>query len=415
MVDLNEHNAGDLLRTLPGHSPRPPAVDIARAMREGRRRRTTRRATVAGAIGVAVLVVAGLPAVLLTNRDNSAPPAGTPTTTPASTQRPSVPPAVPNAPVPTSCRAERLPENGNGQTLMTAADPTGKIFYGLTDPSGGDQAVVRWQDGKLTKVPVPGAYPTVSAVNANGLAAGYSGGRDQEKAFLLRDGRIVDLPRPEDIEPVGINSYGDVVGHWIGSAHARPAVWRDLSAEPEFLPLPEGAVWGEPKAIADDGTVVGVVSFGSQQWAYAWAPDGTPRRLAVPEGTPITPTGGPNPGPSVVAEWARGDWASGMVAKYTDRAQPVRWNLRTGKVEGLSGITIPGGPVNGLGWVAGETTDGHGVLLAGGKRIPLPDAYGYHGRVPANTPSFVSDDGRVVAGQSFDTHGAYHAVLWRCS
>ncbi|MEV6928765.1 hypothetical protein AB0M46_30330 [Dactylosporangium sp. NPDC051485] len=414
MVDLNEHNAGDLLRTLPGHSSRPPAVDIARAMREGRRRRTARRATVAGAFVVAALVAAGLPAVLLTSRDDSAPPAGTPTTTPAATQRPSGLPVIPNAQVPTSCRAERLPENGNGQTLMTAADPAGKIFYGLTDPNGGDQAVVRWQDGKLTKVPVPGPYPTVSAVNDGGLAAGYSDDHGRKTAFLLRDGKIVDLPRPQDIEPVGINSHGDVVGHWISGAGARPAVWRDPGAEPEFLPLPEGAVWGEPKAIADDGTVVGVVSFGAQQFAYAWAPDGTPRRLAVPEGTPVTPADGQNPGPSVVVEWARGEWASGMVGKYTDQARPVRWNLRTGNVDTLSGIAIPGGPINGLGWVAGETADGRGMLLAGGRRIPLPDAYGYHGRVPANTPAFVSDDGRVVAGQSFDSHGAYHAVLWRC-
>ncbi|MFG2043385.1 hypothetical protein [Dactylosporangium sp. NPDC048998] len=425
MVDLDEHNAGDLLRPLRDDPPRPPAVDVRRAMRDGHRRRTTRRAAIAGAVGLAVLAVAAVPAVLAaTGDDRLAPPPGGTSPTGVTPAPPSTsgtvdpltatPRPISGAGAPRSCRAEKLPApSGAPKTLVTAADPTGKLIFGLAEYGADVNRVVLWQGNKLSMIDIPGDEPQINSVNEAGTAVGWSMDNGTTTARLYRDGKVTTLPGGTDATAVSINASGAIAGnrgHGGFGPLSHPVVWRDATAPPHELPLPKDAQGGAANDIDDDGTVVGLITIGVQQFPYVWGPDDAGRQLPLPPGTPVSPNGGGKPGPSSTVSHVRNGWAIGSSGAYTPSVRRTRWDLRTGAVQ-----TLPDQDtslVNARGWLAGTGPDGHAILVAGDKRIQLPHAYPHPQSV---LPITISDDAHTITGNSYDQSGDIHPVLWRCS
>ncbi|GAA3298171.1 hypothetical protein Dvina_52430 [Dactylosporangium vinaceum] len=404
MVDLNENNAGDVFRAgLSADSPRPPRVNIAEAMRAGRRVRTVRRASVAGGVGLAVLVAIAVPAALAANRNSATPPPGGATPSASATgTRPSRAALPPLAP-PTSCTAENVPAPSGASTWsVTAASPDGKIIYGQYI-HGRDSRV--WRVPKLT-APIPPDDQYVSGVNNDGLAVGFGNIDVQVTAWTLRGNQVTPLPGGVMAYATGVNAAGQVIGSRGSTGPGgHPIVWRDTAAAPADLPLPEGAYGGEALAIADDGTVVGAVTVGLREYPYAWGPDNTGRPLAIPPGVSTSPNAGTEPGPLTLARQVSGPWATGVAGLHLS-PQPVRWNLDTGVAEvipGLQGKAVAG---NGRGWVAGVQAGGKGVLLAGDQRVVLG---------AGDAPVTVSEDGRTIAvnhatGQSTTSAKIYHCT-----
>ncbi|WP_433611545.1 hypothetical protein ACQP2P_44590 [Dactylosporangium sp. CA-139114] len=428
MVELNEHNAGDLFRAgLSPEPPRPPRVDVAIAMRDGRRRRAARRAALVGGIAVAAAMAVAVPAALALTRNESAPPGLDPTAvasehpvnpntgTPGPTARRSLE-APPFAEPPTSCTAHELPSPSSGgeSTLVTAGSPNGKVHFGLLYRADGEKQVVRWRAGQPALLAFEGDEPRIQSVNNNGEAVGDSLVNGTETAWLLgADDQVKRLPGGEHAHAVAINGVGEVAGsRGSDGPGGRPTVWRDTGAPPVDLPLPAGATGGQVRAMDDWGSVFGSVTFGTRELPYTWAPDGTGRQLPLPPGTPTSPSGGPKPGPSSIVYDARAGWAVGITGLYSPTPRPVRWNMLTNTVEVLTGLDRATA-VNGMGFTIGNTAAGRGVLLAEDQRIVLP-AILNPGKDRPNTPATISDDGRTIAGQAWRDSNTFQAVVWNC-
>jgi hypothetical protein len=418
-VQLDESNAGELLRNLPDEPPRPPSIDIEAAMRQGRRRRLIRRAALTGgALSLTLVAIAAVPIALAANADRSRNAAGESTAAPSvsAVGSPSAsaavsPPASRAAPpaavtAPTSCKVEKLPIPDNvAMALVTAADPTGRYLFGRSYPRAGEHQTLLWKDGKATKIAVPGDDPVINAVNSAGVAVGSSISGDTWQAWVYHDGRVEQLPGV-NTWATGINVDGTVVGARAdpGKGLRTPVIWRSLTAEPQDLATPEG-MNGEARDIADDGTVVGQIFGNEGESAYAWSPDGIGRKLALPGDK--AERGGS------AAYTVQGDWATGING-VQGGGGGLRWNLRTDEVEAVSAFSIRPSTANASGWMVGTDAQGRGLLVAGGKKVQLPDGYLHKAGEQSNIPETISDDGKVIGGQADDAGGTIHAVVWHC-
>ncbi|MGI5238899.1 hypothetical protein [Dactylosporangium sp. CA-139066] len=425
-MDLNEYNAGDLLRTLPDEPPRPPSIDVARAMRDGRRRRRLRRRALAGGVLVLTLAaVAAVPVALAATRGPDRRPDLAPAasgssggTSAAAKAAPTVRATARAIAVPTSCKAEKLPIPDNvTMALVTAADPTGSIIFGRSYPKGGDQQVLVWQDGRATKVAVPGADQAISAVNAAGVGVGNSWVDSGPVAWLYRDGKVTKLPGGDGVTVAGINAAEVIVGN---NGTGRPLIWSSPTAEPRPLALPDDATGGIASAIDEDGTVIGsiytTIPGGVQTTAsdprgvragvaYAWAPDGTGRRLPAPAVVSGTGYG---------AFTIRNGWVIGVNRPAGAPASGLRWDLATGTVETVPGFATRPDTANASGWMVGTDPEGHGLMVAGDKRMQLPDPFQHKPSTTSLLAVTISDDGRTIAGQADDPSDTIRAIVWRC-
>ncbi|WP_433053351.1 hypothetical protein [Dactylosporangium sp. CS-033363] len=425
MVDLNEHNAGDLFRAgLDPESPRPPRVSIATAIHDGRRRRTSRRLAVAGGAAVAIAVAVAVPAALAATRNDSAPPGLNPTA-PAASPYPAItdtgtpgptrsgPPigatpgasfaAPPFAEAPTACDVHALAGTADGTaTLVTAGSPDGAVHFGQQYRKGEAAVeVVRWRAGQPAVVAVPGADAEVVAVNNGGDAVGNSKLDGQPTAWRLRGDTVTPLPGPGEAYAHAVNVQGDVAGNrGADDVRGRPVVWRGGNPYAD-LPLPAGATGGRAMAIDEWGSVFGSVAFGARVVPYSWAANGTGTQLPLP----------PNTGSATVTS-ARSGWATGTAGDGAS-ARPVRWSTLGGIVVVLEGIKPAPGEVNANGMVLGRADDGRAVLLAGEKRIVLPAILDPTGDRP-NLATALSDDGRTIAGRALGADGTVQAVVWTC-
>ncbi|WP_433211744.1 hypothetical protein ACQP00_51110 [Dactylosporangium sp. CS-047395] len=424
MVDLNEHNAGDLLRAgLDPESPHPPRVSIAAAIHDGRRRRASRRLAVAGGVAVAIAVAVAVPAALAATRNDSAPagpdptppatphPVVTDTGTPGPTR--SVPPpggtpgasyaAPPFATAPAACDVHELAAPaGGGPTVVSAGSPDGSVHYGLRHRTDGTDEVVRWQAGQPSLPTLPGEDPLVVAVNNGGDAVGNSTIAGRPAAWRLHDGKATLLPGEERAFAKAVNIKGDVAGNrGSNDASGRPIAWRGGNP-PVELPLPSGATGGRALAIDFWGTVFGSVAYGTAEVPYSWDVNGTGAPLPLPPGST-----------TAVVTSAREGWASGFADQSTAHPKPVRWSTLGGIVVVLDGIESPAGEVNANGFVLGRATDGRAVLLADDQRIVLPAILDPTAARP-NTPVTLSDDGRTIVGQATRPDGSFQAVVWTC-
>ncbi|WP_229073420.1 hypothetical protein [Actinoplanes sp. DH11] len=395
------------LKSLDDEPDTPSTVDIDRAISTARRRRRLRRGAVV--TGVAVVTVAasatasllpgsGLPQVTATN-----------TAVPADKASP-VPAPTTAVPGPAACKLTRLPvPDGEPMALVTGADPTGRWIAGRTYPtSGGYQAVI-WRDGKVSKVEMPGDLEeALRDVNTSGLAVGWSYSEAGPVPYAYRDGRTTKLAAAGSANAV--NDAGQIVGD-DNAGHG--LFWPSADAKPKRLPTPAGAKQAQARAIDEDGTVAGSLDLARP---YLWLPDGTHRELPMPE---------IDGKPAKIAQAfdIRNGWVTGMAsaAGHKDRenrsSEPVyaaRWDLRTGKAELVGELQYPADAVNAHGWQVGNDAKGYAVLVTGDDVVRLPGLGRNRPDGTATIASTLSDDGRIIAGQSDDKSGTIQAVIWNC-
>jgi probable HAF family extracellular repeat protein len=106
----------------------------------------------------------------------------------------------------------------------------------------------------------------------------------------------------------------------------------------------------------------------------------------------------------------RNGWVIGRIG-----ASPVRWNLRTGDVREVTGLVGYASAVNRYGWQVGVDAQGRAVFRPDAGPVVMPDLAVHKPGGLSNIPTTVSDDGKVIGGQSDDRSGVIHAVLWTCS
>ncbi|WP_238013400.1 hypothetical protein KZZ52_23765 [Dactylosporangium sp. AC04546] len=372
MTTSEEHRVATLLRAaaVPG-----PRVDIARAIRDGRRRRRRRQtavaATTAGlAVGVTALGVPWLGADRAVDR--VAPPLA------------SAPVSV-AAPAALSCAAERLPMPIDGPVAVAlSVDPTGRHVLGEIGGGEENNHVVLWSAGSATVLPAAARHP--GGVNAAGMVVGTDGAG---AGWLWRGGGLVAVTTPAGYDRVllyAINGRGEIAGTaWGPGERHRAVVWTAEHPDQYQFAAPEGS---SATGITDDGTVFGELGARPYRW-----PGGP---LALPAG--VT-TG--------TVEAVRGQWAIGTVPGEQHMILPVRWNLATGEVSRL-----PFGSADAV-TRAGEVlaTDGAPALLSADgsvRRLPgLPSGGTYQA-------TGLSDDARTVVGSVFE-QSRYSPIVWRCN
>ncbi|MEN3303846.1 MAG: hypothetical protein V7603_48 [Micromonosporaceae bacterium] len=411
---IDEESAGTVLSRLDEDPVVPSTVDIVRAVTDGRRRRRNRRlagyAAVAG--GTAVMLV-GASAVAGTLRG---PAASAPGSAGSATASVEVAP-----PGPTSCAIKQLPlPDGRKMALVTGGDPVGRFLLGRTYPdhsSGGSMGlhVVIWDRLRPTVVAVPGDDQSLQDVNSHGVAVGSGWGQSGTVAYYYRDGKVAKLPGGDGADAKAINDAGSVVGE----RGQKPVVWRSVDQAPVDLALPSGAASGAAVDIDEDGTVIGAVGADlTNQRPYVWSRDGSGHYLVIPSGVPPVPakSGATKAGavntsvPSANVRNIRNGWVTGRV-----NATPVRWNLRTGDIRQFPEFGGFADGINRYGWQIGLDTQSRARLVADAAPVVLPELAKHRAGSLSNIPTTISDDGKLIGGQSDDGNDVIHAVMWTCS
>ncbi|GAA3265290.1 hypothetical protein Dvina_16620 [Dactylosporangium vinaceum] len=343
--------------------PMPP-LPVAQVLAEARRRRRRRlRRIGAAATAAAVLAVVGAVAVARTF-------AG-----------PSITAAGPG------CAVERLPlpPGVSGGVMTSGIDPSGRLVIGKTGDRNAAKALL-WSGGAVAVLPesfVP------QAVNAAGMIVGFTGpdrrGDDAEQRPVAWDGtRLIRLPLPDGAiggTAYAVNAGGDVLGTLVRADGTWIAVsWRTAGGAAIVSVLPGRSGLG----LTDAGVAVGVEQSGGRP--VRWTPGSPAVALARPAGTE-----------SSAPRSAAGDWAAGPASKpptgdkNADFAMlAARWNLRTGAVELIPGIS--GEWVSGSGAVAGLTNQGEPAVWRDGQVYVLP------------MPADFDPGGSIVAGLTADGH-----------
>jgi hypothetical protein len=416
----------DLLKSLDDEPRTPSTVDIQRAIADGRRRHRARHAmSYAGAAAVTAVAVAGV-SVAAGTAGTKVPQAAASTKATA-TKPPYTIPGTPGwqapaATPPTGCELEKLvAPDGAPMALVSGADPSGRYIVGRSYPKGGGYQAVIWHDGKGRKVLLPGDLEeSLQDVNAKGTAVGWSYAESGPVPYAYRDGKVSKLAGVKRGSALAINEAGAIVGE-DDAAHAA-LVWPSATAKPFRLPVPAGVEAATAQDIDEDGTTVGIVD---DERPYVWFPDGTHRELPMPviDGAPAA---------TARVFSIRNGWATGTAANGSEAAGgktseadkgkgaaakmvAVRWNVRTGAVETTGELEMRADAVNAQGWQVGISAEGRAVLLAGAAPVRLPELAPHKPGGLTNIPSTLSDDGRVIAGQSDDGTDTIQAVVWRCS
>jgi hypothetical protein len=418
-MDFNERNAADLLAPLLEATPAPPRVDLDEAMGTARRRRRVHRAAGgAGVIATVAVVAVVVPLGINAMRTGAArivsPAAGASATT-------TLHPAAPNAePTSLSCSEHLLPvPDGVTMALVggNGGDPTGRYLIGRSYPHGGNhEQPLIWDNGVPHKVPIKGDDADLSAVSSNGTAVGESFSGETQSAFIYRTGKVSKLGGLTNVGPVAVNNAGTVAGARNDHNTNLPIVWRTPSSPAMYLPLP-GSKWrGSPDAVLDDGTIVGTVmpTFDSMtSQTIIWHADGTFRLLPQPTVPGVTGING---------FWigdVRGNVAFGRAVVNT-KAGTAFYSIAQDLNSGV--VTALGDPHFGL--VAGNAN--HWLVgMAAGVTSPVPALWTPStGIVKLPTlakktgigdeAAYISDDGKVIAGQNTDKNGVIRAVVWRC-
>lgn len=420
------------LRALDEEPPTPSRVDVERAIADGRRRRTRRGVGYAGAATLTVAAVVGASMVVggLSTDDRPNADATDTTDTTAAAGTPKAAYTIPGiadwqppaATPPTTCTLEQLPVPDNEPMALTSgADPSGRYIVGRTYPEGGGYRSVIWQDGQATAVDLPGDVEELLVdVNSAGTAVGWSYPDDASTEsdpipYVYSGGQVTPLPGVPTGNAEAINDAGAIAG----TAEDVPLVWPSATAEPIRLPLPDGAKKAKVMGLDEDGTVVGVVGDATP---YVWLADGTHHALPMPD------LGG-EPADSGMVFTVRNGWAIGWVSTEDspnasgispaagdgDQPRAVRWNIGTGEVsvhdDTLNG---PVAGVNAHGWMVGVSKERRAVLVTDAGTVALPELAPHDPGLLTNIPSWVSDDGSLITGQSDDATDTIQPVVWRC-
>jgi hypothetical protein len=392
---MSEERDAVVLRVLEAELP-PSTVDIDRAVRAGRRRERRRRGLAVGAALAGVVVAAGAGLVAVNREPDPPGPVLGSTSTSAS--------------VPSACVATRLA--GPAGATASYISPNGRFIAGGTDA---DPIVpLLWTDGSAAALPVPagvGAEP--HAVNDDGVVVGLARRDNRMLPFVIRGGAYAELPVPPAAEGVahGVNARGDAVGEmWWPNGDSKAVLW---PASGQMTTLPATGHGASARAIADDGTVLGTLDDGAVP--YAWSPGGTGRALPTPQnsgsgkvfgvaGDYAYGHAGTAPQPTGAVGADRGTGRDGD-QKVVPTSQPrwVRWQLSTGAVVEVTGLTATG--VDATGAVVGFVRQGDHFTPArwhDGKITLLP---GPDSAEAAGTQVATSRDGTRLAGGT---------LTWRC-
>lgn len=415
----------DLLRSLDDEPDTPSTVDIRRAISTARRHKNRRNAGYAGAAAVTALAVAGTPVMVRQMTDEVTPPvAGTaPAPAASATTRPtySIPGRRGWAPAPAeppaTCEIDRLPApDGAPMSLVSGADPTGRYIVGRTYPEGGGYQAVLWNSGQPVTVPMPGdEEELLTDVNTGGTAVGWSFKGGAPIPYAYAGGKVTKLAGVKKGSAHAINDAGAIVGD---NDAGKPMVWPSPTAAPDKLPVPGGVKEAQARDIDEDGTVVGSLDM---RTPYVWFADGTHRALPMPEldGKPAgiaqafhvrngIATGMAGPAPAAAKDKGR----EGRGAATPVHA--VRWDVRTGESQVVEQLKHPADAVNAQGWQVGTDRRGYAAFFTGGDTIKLPVLGKDTPDGVSTIASTLSDDGRVIAGQSDDKDEVIQAVVWRC-
>jgi hypothetical protein len=271
-----------LLRPLAEEPGGVPRIDVARAMRDGRRMRG-RRWWAGGSAVVAAVAAASVGGALVTAQDKPDPKV-----------------LPPDPPVPTSCTASLLPIGRHPDADVAAGDPSGTWHTGVSEPNYHEpplfNSLLIWRNGKLVadaKVPAAGFMAT--DVNGSGVAIGFNdAGADQPYAY--RDGKFHKLAGGYG-NPAAINDAGVIVGN-VGREpnKAVPVRWSSVDGAAEPLEIPAGVRPTDIRVrdVAEDGSIIGEIG----RAGYLWRPDGTGGYIVPPKGSYPRPSMSPVPRPS---------------------------------------------------------------------------------------------------------------------
>lgn len=403
--DDDERRAIALLSPLAGEPTGPTRIDVARAMRDGRRRRSTRWWASATAVVALTATTAAGGTLAVTALDRPSPrPAR-----PAPTAVPSISVAAPPA-GPGNCTVTRLPTNGVKKALVTAGDPTGRWLTGRTYPgnTGPSRPLIVWKDGTVAANPkVSGGDQRLNDINSGGVAVGSSFDPD-ETPFRYAEGEVTTL-RGGAGEATALNDAGVMVGVLGELDDRRPVRWTSATAQPERLPLPDRVLWGQAIDIDEEGNVLGTVGAARQiGTGYLWLADGTVRRMPLPKD-------GDRQATEFWPAAIRNGWVVGRAAFETDESttfEYYRYSLATNRYEQLASEGGMPAKVAANGWIVGESR--RPVITSDAGRTTMLPKYPDEAANPTYLPSSISDDGRVVGGYVIGDDIQNQPLLWRC-
>ncbi|WP_250001968.1 hypothetical protein [Actinoplanes sp. M2I2] len=408
---MNDEEYGILvLRPLGGDPEGPSAIDVGKAMRDGRRRR--RRWWTGGSTLAAVLVAALTGGVLV-----------------ATQQTPRPGPDLPPDPVlPAACTAGPLPTGPHESAEVSGGDPSGAWLVGMSDahlPTPPvSHSVLLWHNGELVadvrprdvRKGSPGVR--MNDVNGSGVAVG-SDPRGNSDPWVLENGEVRKLAGAPG-EANAINDAGVIAGRSGPPGQRRPVRWTSPDAEPTPLPVPAGLGNVQPTVtdIAPDGTIIGEI--GGR--AYLWWPDGTSGYVGLPTvegrkadgflpmafshgwlyGTLFLPMAEPSP-----AGFLGGEARDTPIYRYDLRSRIWQkladWQMETQVAGTFHGQFMAAEP----------------KVFVGRQVLSLP---AYPAPIMDGTANFlienVSDDARTVAGTALsgvaDPSKPAVPVIWRC-
>ncbi len=381
----------ELRNRLEAITPPPTRLELDGLVEAGRRRAFRRRSwQAAGGVALATAALVAVPTVVIGSRSRPEPVAPTLAAAPSSAGKPSAP----------TCQGTNLRvPSGHQAVSATGVDPSGRYIIGQSF-SGQNFQPILWTDRTPKALPMIAKSMELSTVNAKGVVAGL-GTDDANRDFVFRyeNGRYTRMGTPPGdwhVYPVPeMNAAGDIVinAEPRGNSGGKGSIalfWKAGTKTAVTLPLPEEA---NVHDITDDGTIVGgTYQDGVGQDAYVWDQTGKGRKLKTPAGT------------ASLAYAAQGNWVTGGYWTGQQDAEPVAWNLATGRVTKLP-RGGPGDMVNGDGWVVAL-----GMVFVNGKQLALPAPKGQQGGAQA-----VSDTGLVVGStQEKDVSDTLRPRVWQC-
>jgi hypothetical protein len=377
-----------LLEPLRGEPSGLPAIDVALAMRGGRRKR---RWSFGGLAVIGAGLVTGGLLLVPAQHDNPKP----------------GPVLPPDPPVPASCTVTKLDLGGLHSAEISAADRAGRWLLGAGDVKPFKYGTLLvWHDGKLVaKVRNTSPVLLPSDVNAHGTAVGSTDGASVP--YVYAQGKLTRLKGGRG-EAVAINDDGSIAGTVETDGRAYPVRWPSPGAEPRRLRMPadvRGIV--RIRDMAADGTIVGEIDG----MAYLWFADGSVRAVGVP---PVAHGQG-----GFMPQGFQFGWVYGRTVN-NGLSDIYRYEVRTGTWQAVAAGPAGEAQVATVGWSGPLTVMSlHPAIFVGRAVLPLPvDADLRAGGVDAVSIATVTDDAHVVTGTALssiaDLSKPERPLLWRC-
>jgi len=386
-------------------------VDLDEVLREGRRGQLRRRLG-AGAGVLALAAAVAVPVVVA--RD---------------TPDPVDPDGVAVGPIrPADCTVTELPDQPVSGYLLQV-DSTGRIVLGASQTTN---ELYMWRDGTQSTVAVPGLGQPwkVTGMNSRGdiIGAQSSPATMMARPWIYRDGTFEWLPLPDgypNATATGINDNGDVAGWATAPRSADPrtrvVIWPAGARDRPVVLGSDGEAYAA--AIGPDGTLAGTLhdTTGSGSTAAVWTSGGDERLLPPPAGwswSAASAIGRDFVYGSASRPYARNGSSSvpndptdlplgPAIAPPADiESVPVRWNLRTGKVQVLRNLVET---------VIAASPDGWFIALTGPREMVLVNPTLQARTLPGGAASvnWVSDGGRTITGTVRAGDGS-RPVVWNC-